>query len=243
MLGVEIEYSTINATEPLIEKYGLVTEAADLFSIANAEEIQKAYSPLKGKLFSAHAPYIDQCLCSCDENIRSYSRNAFEYTLGVASDLNISRIVLHHNIFPTLPHNSDVFLRMAEYLVKYLEEQQKIYGMEFYIENVLDNSPAFLETIMHFNTNPNINICFDVAHATLSREPIPVWTGRLSRWIRHIHICDTGGQYDDHLACGQGVVNWNISELKNALVSNEIAAILEMTNINDIKKSIDFLCS
>lgn len=246
MIGVQLVRGRISEYVPLLNSQDVVVEIMDLGAGADEvslSEMEAAYRPLRDRLFSLHAPYLDQCLCSCDSTIRQYSRRSLEQALTVADGLEIRRLILHHSIFPTLPPHSDVFGRMADSLLDYLNDLQARYGVEFCLENTLDVSPDVLTEIMIRNTNKQIGICFDVAHAALSKVPLSQWITQLSPWIRHVHINDSQGVYDDHLPCGTGVVDWSMPILKELVCRRDIVSIIEVASAGDARDSMNYLDS
>lgn len=244
MIGVQLVRNRISEFRDLLENQDIIVEIMDPGTGTDGlalSELEKAYQPLKKRLFSLHAPYIDQCLCSCDPTIREYSRRCFEQTLKMASALQIGRVILHHNIFPTLSPYGDVFGKMADSLLHYLDGMQACYGVELCLENVLDISPEVLVQIMRRNTNGHIGICFDVAHAALSKVPVSQWINQLSPWIRHTHINDFQGMYDDHLPCGSGIINWSEPALRELICRNDIVSVVEVVSAADARTSITYL--
>jgi sugar phosphate isomerase/epimerase len=56
--------------------------------------------------------------------------------------------------------------------------------------------------------SPSLAFCFDAGHAHMTRNAGPL-VRELAPWLRHIHLADNHGVYDDHCPFGQGTVDWS----------------------------------
>lgn len=239
MVGIQLNSFNMEKFKYLFDEQPLKVE---LLESEWASDNQIDYSKLRAVFYSAHAPFVDLCLCSLDREIRTLSRARFEKYLQFVTRLGISRVVLHHNIFPSLSPQSNVFIAITNDFLAYLDDVQRTYDVEIYIENVLDRHPETLAWLMEHNQNPHIAICFDVAHAFLSSTPIETWLLILKPWIRHVHLCDCKNLfYDEHIACGDGLINWRQPMLRELINREDVVSIIEVPDILRAEKSLRFL--
>lgn len=240
--GIQTVAKQVQYYMPLLRNNSFAIEVMDFGKSRDQSftKIKNAYSPVADHLYSIHAPFVDQCLCSLDKTIRAYSRCSFELSIRGAMFLGIQNIVLHHNIFPTLSVQNYIFKEMCDSFLEYLDTIQRTYQVTFFIENVLDPTPDILHSLMLYNSNDHIKICFDVAHAYLSKTQISQWVDQLQPWIGYVHIADTMGIYDDHLPCGLGCIDWENSSLKALLEKKDVVSIFELSNVSDTHQSIQY---
>lgn len=78
----------------------------------------------------------------------------------------------------------------------------------------------------------DVGACLDTGHALLSGD-LPNLVRRLAGHLRMIHAHDNRGQSDDHLAPGDGKIDWNwlLAELVAAGFHGAFA--LEMAGLSD----------
>lgn len=86
--------------------------------------------------------------------------------------------------------------------------RDKADDFEIYIENVLEDEPFMIASMMEKITDPRIHACLDTGHAAcMSNVPVIEWVQTLSPYIGHLHIHDNNGNYDDHLPLGAGATD------------------------------------
>ena len=84
--------------------------------------------------------------------------------------------------------------------------------------------------------------CLDVGHAVLySRLPIEEWITQLGEHLAYAHLHNNHGTTDEHLAFGDGVLDFPaVLERLRALPAPPLF-ILELPNIESIKASLPYL--
>ena len=89
--------------------------------------------------------------------------------------------------------------------------------------------------------SPRLKICLDTGHANIySKIPIKDWIGCLGKDIPYMHVDDNLGDIDNHLAAGDGNINWTeFSEsIKEADIYPQI--VFEGVTLENTMKSIDY---
>ena len=88
-------------------------------------------------------------------------------------------------------------------------------------------------------------ICFDYAHAHVfgDENHIEEWVKTLAPYIRHVHINDNHCKTDEHLAIGDGNIDWRRFLLYREKYFPEATILLEVKGMDKIKKSMEYLKS
>ena len=83
------------------------------------------------------------------------------------------------------------------------------------VENVRDSIWILDRVLSEVGDDPeetNLGICIDVGHAHLStdagREPVCEYLERYADAMVHLHLHDNAGKRDEHLAPGEGTIDW-----------------------------------
>ncbi len=82
-----------------------------------------------------------------------------------------------------------------------------------YLENTLEQEPRALAQLTA-RLPGNCGVCFDVGHwhalaGGRRKHNLEAWLNELGPFIRHLHLHDNYGGYDEHLAPGQGLIDWD----------------------------------
>ncbi len=83
---------------------------------------------------------------------------------------------------------------------------------DLYLENTLEQDPRAL-ALLAARLPENCGVCFDVGHwhalaGGRRKRNLEVWLDELAPFIRHLHLHDNHGGYDEHLAPGHGLIDW-----------------------------------
>ncbi|MDT8420900.1 MAG: sugar phosphate isomerase/epimerase family protein [Desulfuromonadales bacterium] len=160
-----------------------------------------------------HAPFFDLNPGSHDPAIEMITRRRFHQTLDVAESLQASLIVFHpgfdrwrYDRQPDLWHEQS--LKFWPPLI----QRAAAINCQLVLENIYEDTPETLATLLDQLDSPWLGHCFDVGHWNLfSPVSLGDWFARLGHHTRHIHLHDNGGKRDEHLPIGQG--NIDFSEL------------------------------
>ena len=233
----------------LAEKYNLGFEFNDFFHPAvlcdekRCNELIARYKKLKLPDFlTSHGDFFDVTVFSEDPEIRRISDIRIRQSVNVARELGAKAVVFHGN------HNP--FLKGREYLNHWLSLNEEYWSgiisenpdINFYIENMFDESPDLLaelsERLCRFE---NYGVCYDYAHASISKTPVGIWTEKLAPYVKHIHINDNDLTEDSHFAVGDGKIDWEV--FKNVLKEKfpDASVLIETSTIERQEKSIEFL--
>ncbi len=107
------------------------------------------------------------------------------------------------------------------------------------IENIFEEDPSTLESLVNHIPSGRFGICFDIGHFNIfSKADIIEWVKRLSNQIKELHLHDNNGLSDDHLAIGNGNIDFHgfFKMLKETSVNPLLT--IEVHTIEAIERSI-----
>ncbi len=182
----------------------------------NWQEVVKDYQRklhgFKGAI-STHGSYGnlgDLLIRSVDEKIREISEQRIFQSLEIARELKAKRTVFHLNF--------NWIRRAKDYKLEWIEQNASFWSdvLEKYpsstvaLENTYDFTPEMLRTMLDEVNSPRLKVCLDVGHVNVwSKVPVEEWFAVLGEDICSIHATDNKGDFDSHLALGEGAINWH----------------------------------
>ncbi|MDH7593158.1 MAG: sugar phosphate isomerase/epimerase family protein [Methanomicrobiales archaeon] len=157
--------------------------------------------------YSVHAPVTDLNIASCRERVREVSLDILEEVCERAAVIDASCVVVHPGFMPWMELR-ERSLACLHRSLKRLSGVQEEQGIRIAVENMgswevchfRDTSllPAIRELGLGF--------CLDIGHAHIN--------GALEEFLHlaepdHVHVHDNHGREDDHLAPGEGGIDFN----------------------------------
>lgn len=150
------------------------------------------------------------------EKIRRSSVDEMLRSLEVAAELGAKKVVLHPSIvFGMGPFVMDIVTNyFFEFLIEMVAAAKRL-KLTICLENMMPRNllgvePADFEEI--FELCPTLQMTLDTGHANIG-TPAGIrlldLVERFGNRIGHIHISDNHGKRDDHLAVGQGTVDFS----------------------------------
>ena len=112
--------------------------------------------------------------------------------------------VLHPTTGKTPPPISDTGMRRIRALVERAEKR----GVRIAMENVRKNE--YLVHILDSIASPMLGLCYDSGHDLIWSAVPYALLDRYKDRLFAVHLHDNRGQNDDHLAPGEGIINWEI---------------------------------
>ena len=202
-------------TDKMAEEYGLGFEYNEFVRPEVLEEDEKLCG-IVGEYMSRklpeyctiHGAFFDVIPFSPDQRIREVGFLRIAQSIETAKAIGAKAVVFHTGYNPFL--NSDDYVRNwldvnAEYWGGVLEQNPEL---NIYLENTFETTPKIMECLSErLCEYKNYGVCFDYAHAFLSKTAPEEWAKRLGRFVKHVHINDNDGISDLHLAWGDGVID------------------------------------
>lgn len=233
----------------LSKKYDLGFEYNDFFwpdVLDDDKKISEIISEYKKydlpEFTTLHGAFFDVIPFSVDSKIREISKNRILKSIWVAKEIGAKAVIFHTNYNP--------FLNSKSYIDEWIEKNVQFWSeilkshldIDIYLENMFDTSPDIMEALSEKLCEfENYGICFDYAHASLSKVNPEEWVKRLGKYIKHVHINDNDGISDLHLAWGDGKLDrQELYACYEKYIENATVLVEVVNNDNKIK-SIDVL--
>ena len=189
-----------------------------------------------------HGPFADLNFSGGDPDIQEITEKRITRCCECAAELGVTKMVLHSCFFPLMPPDDILYRLWSENSAEVLIRLAEKFGITFCIENLLDITPAIIEGILKkANGHPLIRVCLDAGHANLSRTGQKEWNRTLSPWLSHFHLSDNGGIYDDHLALGDGTVDWDGFFSSLSPSGGNVDFTVEVNGLNRVRRSVEWL--
>ncbi|MBE5884650.1 MAG: sugar phosphate isomerase/epimerase [Lachnospiraceae bacterium] len=199
----------------LAAEYGVGFEYNDFFApdvlddIDKKTEIIEGYSQQDLPVFTTlHGAFYDVIPFSPDAKIREIADIRIRQSIWAAKRIGARAVVFHTSYNPRLNSKGYVqswLLTNVAYWSGILKENP---DLNIYLENTFETHPDILEALSEeLCQYENYGVCFDYAHAVLSKVSPEIWAKKLGRFVKHVHINDNDGSSDLHLAWGDGVID------------------------------------
>ena len=156
-----------------------------------------------------HGAFYSIAVESEDPLIRRISEKRVRQSMDAARALGVRGVVFHTGTIPNF--------RNAEYREVWLKRNRLFWQeicreypeTEILMENMFDMEPGFLLALAaEMAEDTNFGICLDYAHAQVFGGDPVKWLAETAPYVRHMHINDNNGLEDQHLAVGDGVIDW-----------------------------------
>lgn len=233
----------------LAKKYHLGFEVNDFYNpeiLENKEKLNQLISFYQKNGLpddsTMHGAFFDTVLFSYDSRIREISELRMEESMKIAVRLGVRAVVFHTNYLPILS-GKEYDMRAIMMTVEFMECLLSRYpDTDIYIENMFDTDPVILKSISKkLSKYANYGVCFDYAHASISPTPIEIWLRELQPYIRHIHINDNDLKRDQHLAVGDGKIDWGQFMIFKNEYFHDCSILIETNDPNDQERSLQYL--
>lgn len=242
----------IEASLKLADAYGCGFEYNDFFLPDNLD--QEAWLQDRISFYqrldnlpahcTLHGAFFDVTVFSDDSKIRQVSDYRVEQSLKIASALGVAGVVFHTNYIPNFLQESYRNAWVDKNAAYWTKKAAAYPGLYIYMENMFDTDFRLLAELGEkMQGIPNFGICFDYAHAHAFGDvhQLGEWVEALAPFVRHIHINDNDFSSDLHLALGDGRIVWDSFKKYYEKYFPEASVLVEVTGIEKIKKSLDYL--
>lgn len=227
------------------KKYEMGLESMD-FAFPHSLEDQEKLRVLKqiyksAPLVSCHGVFTDINYSGSDPLVHEVTVKRIRQCIETALAFGIKKFVFHSCFHPILRPDDPLYGIWNKTAARLFCELVEEYKIDIYLENVLDKTPDILVGMLKEANHPNLHICFDVGHANLSDCTLEQWMDAIYPYVKYVHLSDNLGQYDDHMALGEGTVDWSV--FRELLLKYKVEAdyTVEVNGIENVKTSIVFL--
>lgn len=233
---------------PILNEYKLNLEVTR-FSMAdyidNKELYIKEFSEELNKFkfdndISFHGPFYDLVPGSCDSNIRKVTMERFNKSYNIGKLFNSKHIVYHTGFIPKMHYPEYWLGKSIEFWKEFTKDKSD--DMEILLENVLEDDFTCMARIIEEVNHPNFSICLDIGHVNAcSEKDIEYWIKGLNKKIKHVHLHNNDGTFDNHYGLQKGNINVlnTIESIKT--YCPEATFALEVFNITDVIESVNII--
>lgn len=219
----------------LARAFGLGIEIADYCTAINLDEafpqtdekLQNQLENIPRRLL--HGPFNELFPCAIDPLARRLAAFRYDQALNLSQRYGAAKLILHGGYSPRL------------YFPCWYVEQSVLFWREFLdlhpgnyeicLENVMEEEPELLRSIVSQVDDPRLGLCLDVGHVNVySRIPAEKWLACWGEFLSHAHLHNNDGTADTHGALDQGSLPMAL--LIDALPKNATAT-LELPQIGE----------
>lgn len=210
--------------------------------VREAKAVLDGYS---GRL-GIHGPFISLTLMARDPKIRELVQSRLMTGLEISAELGATHMVVHSpfeffgtSFLPHSPgHGQAEQLEIVHETMDPVVRQAEQIGCTLVIENIHDQHPAPVQTLVRSFNSEYVRRSIDVGHAFITHlrgGPTPdQWVREDGQLLAHLHLQDTDGQVDRHWRPGLGQLNWYALFEALATLEQKPRLILEIRNKDDI---------
>jgi sugar phosphate isomerase/epimerase len=169
------------------------------------------------------------------QSIRQASIDEMRASLVVAAELGAEKVVMHPSMANGMgPFVLDTVRGYAFDFYALMAGEARRLGVSICLENMFPRNrlgvePDDLEAI--FDAFPDFRLTLDTGHANIDDRRGKRLKGLVQRFgerIAHLHFSDNHGKLDDHLAVGQGRINFRDLVSRLHLLAYDGTATLEV---------------
>lgn len=250
MLEIIPSLGEIDEYVRLAEQYGLAFEYNDFFApellddSAALKERIRIYKGLNRSRESdtLHGAFYDVLPFSWDSGIKKHSIYRMQQSVEIANELGCRGVIFHTNFSPDFINNEKYRKNWLESMQETVRQLLSGSSCDIYLENMFDQSPDELAELSASLQGENkFGICLDIAHMRLATDKPRDWFRVLAPYIKHFHLNDTHLEYDEHLALGQGSIDWSeIELLLQEYGLKDKSRLIEVSGLDKIQESLKY---
>jgi sugar phosphate isomerase/epimerase len=211
----------------------------DFHDLGFVERAARRIEELELEAYSLHAPFAPHLdITSPDAGARRSALSEILKAARAAATLGVKHFVIHPG-----PEKGDFAvddrlerMKHAAAVLTEASRECREMGIHLVLENMLPHLFAGrvqdLLWILGAMETVEVGVCVDTGHAHLAGE-LPTIAQKLSSHLWMVHASDNRGQFDDHLAPGDGHIDWQqfLGNLAGIHFSGTI--ILEISGTGD----------
>ena len=198
-----------------------------------------------GRTVTVHGPFMDLSPGAADEGVRELSVSRYEETIAAASALGAKCVVFHAE-YDARRFDEDVELWLGQSLKTWpaLASRAEDSGLVIALENIFEEEPSSLKRIVEgvgeAVGSDSLGVCIDAGHMNIfSKAPMEEWFRVLGPYVREVHLHDNHGEFDEHLAVGEGVIDFErFFELAGKFTTDPIWT-LEAHDEDTLKRTLE----
>ena len=193
----------------LARTFSLGIEIADYCTAVNLDEafsqtdekLQKQLADVPRRLL--HGPFNELFPCAIDPLARRLAAFRYDQALNLSQRYGAAKLILHGGYSPRLYFPSWYVEQSVLFWREFLDLHPGNY--EICLENVMEEEPELLRSIVSQVDDPRLGLCLDVGHVNVySRIPAEKWLACWGEFLSHAHLHNNDGTADTHNALNSG---------------------------------------
>jgi len=158
-----------------------------------------------------HGPYMDLSPGGLDAKVREITLERIRKTMDLAALFKPKAVVFHPGFDPwRFEEYEHVWLEKSIEAWKPIARKAEEIGTTVAVENVFEEEPRTLISLIEGVNSPNFGFCFDTGHYfVFSKAPLDHWLDPLGHYLVEVHLHDNHGTRDDHLPLGDGSMDFD----------------------------------
>jgi sugar phosphate isomerase/epimerase len=242
---VHVPYVRIGDYMELIKEHRLNLEiffkAEDVVSLSD-RDLENLLKELDyGPVLTIHSPFMDLSPAAVDPGVRAVTHERFSQVFAAAEVLKPKSVVFHSGYEKwKYAHKVKIWLEGCLQMWPEFIRKAEALGTTIAIENIFEDTPDNLALLMKELSSERFGICFDTGHMNIfSAVPLSEWLDAIGEYIVELHLHDNMGDLDSHIPVGEG--SFDFGALFGALKGRDIIRTIEVTNPEDVLKSLEAL--
>lgn len=187
----------------LARQYGLGLEIADYCTAGNMDDgfaqtdaaLREQLKDVPRRLF--HGPFNELFPCAIDPLARRLASYRYEQALTLSRHYGAEKLILHGGYSPRLYFPCWYVEQSVVFWREFLDKHPG--NFEICLENVMEEEPDTLLSIVSQVNDPRLRLCLDVGHVNAySRIPAGDWISSWGSFLSHAHLHNNDGTADTH---------------------------------------------
>jgi sugar phosphate isomerase/epimerase len=158
-----------------------------------------------------HGPFTDLSPGSPDPAVRAVTRRRFEQLLDMVALFKPRHVVCHGGYDKKRYfYMREAWIQRSLDIWRWMAESVGTLGSRLILENVYEHGPEEMKALIEPLAHLGVGFCLDTGHqAAFGRTPLEVWVASMAPHIAQLHLHDNNGDWDEHLALGQGSIDFD----------------------------------
>ncbi|WP_400164472.1 sugar phosphate isomerase/epimerase family protein [Brevibacillus sp. TJ4] len=190
--------------------------------------------------YTVHPPAWDTNLTSENKAIREASFAEYKKAIQFAAMIGADHVVIHPGFCFSPVFDKKLAQERARYYVNQLCEVARPLNVKLVVENVGYNGSSLFtqDEFIRFldSIDETAGYLIDIGHAHLNQWDIPRLIRDTKDRLYAIHIHDNSGAGDEHLAIGEGTIQWEDIFEAMREIRNDCQLILEYAPNTPLEK-------
>lgn len=193
-----------------------------------------------GLACTIHAPFMDLNPGSVVRQIRDVTRQSFQDVLA-AAEIFRPRVIVFHPGYDRWRYgeNKAGWLRHSIDTWQAVLERAEVIDCTVAVENIFEEEPSTLLSLLEAINSPRFRHCFDVGHWNLFKKvTMEEWFAALGSYIAEFHVHDNGGLRDDHSPPGDGAIDFKQFFMLVAQYAPQAALTIEAHSLENLERAL-----